>query len=72
MSLWWYTMGFSIAQTVKSSALVGRGGVRPVAVDTGRRNQVASNESPPPQATKALVDRKPDTRGLVAKIDVVA
>jgi len=65
-------MSFSIAQTVKSSALVGRGGVRPVAVDTSRRNQVATNESPPPQATKALADRRPDTRGLVAKINVVA
>jgi hypothetical protein len=66
-------MGFSIEQTLKPSALVGVGGVRPVAVDTSRKNIVQTvGEHPTPQAKKVLQNDRPDTRGLVSKVDFVA
>jgi hypothetical protein len=66
-------MGFSIEQTLKASALEGVGGVRPVAVDTSRKNILrGAEEFPTPQAKKVLVDDRPDSRGLTGKVDVVA
>ena len=66
-------MSFSIEQTLKPSALVGVGGVRPVAVDTSRMNVLQTvGEHPTPQAKQAMATSKPDSRGLVSKVDFVA
>jgi hypothetical protein len=66
-------MSFSIEQTLKPSALVGRAGPRPVAIDTTRKNPLeTAPEHPTPQAKTALVNRKPDTPGLLPKVDVTA
>lgn len=66
-------MSFSIAQTLKRSALVGVGGVRPTALNTQRTNPLqTAPEHPVPQAKRALVNRKPDRSGLLAKVDIYA
>jgi hypothetical protein len=66
-------MSFSVEQTLKPSPLVGRAGPRPVAVDTTRKSVLQTvGEHPIPQAKLALVNRRPDVRGLLAKVDFVA
>jgi hypothetical protein len=65
-------MSFSVEQTIKPSALVGRAGAKRAVVDTTRKNVVeTAPEHPTPQAKIALVNSKPDSRGLVAKVDFV-
>ena len=69
-------MPFSVEATLKPSALVGRGGVRPVAVDTSRKNTVDTVETvpeqPQPQAETARSRDRPGSLGPVAKVDLVA
>jgi hypothetical protein len=66
-------MAFSVEATLAPSALVGVGGVKPVAVDTSRKNTVqTAPEHPQPQAKSALARDSSDARGLVSKVDFVA
>lgn len=65
-------MSFSVEQTIRPSALVGRAGPRRPVIDTTRQNILqTAPEHPTPQAKTVLVNRRPDSRGLVCKVDFV-
>jgi len=62
-----------VAALTRPSVLAQRSGVKPTAVNPQRRSITESTGAPPvPQAKVALVDTKPDVRGLAASVNTVA
>lgn len=62
-----------VAVLTRPSVLAQRSGVKPTAVNPQRRSITQSSGPPPvPQAKLALIDARPDVRGLAANLNKVA
>jgi hypothetical protein len=63
-----FVMGINVEAATGPSAISSRAGVRPAEITpTKTPSAYLTNESNLPKAKTAIVNRKPDTRGLVDK-----
>ena len=67
-------MSLNVKELTKPSSLASQSGVRPTAVKPSRRAVLPSQDgkSPEPQAKAALANNRPDSPGLLGKIDKTA
>lgn len=66
-------MSINVKAATAPSVLASRAGVRPAEITpTKPPSSYLTNESSEPKAKTVLVNRKPDTRGLAARIDTTA
>lgn len=62
-----------VAALTRPSVLAQRSGVKPTAITPERRSITQTSGPPPvPQAKVALVNTRPDVRGLAASVNKVA